>query len=83
MHIRNIQKLATKMHKVYKNLSPPIDSDLFNVRNNPCNVRYWSYISILNANSLYHISEILSDLGPRIWNLVPGVLKELIWNLFF
>ena len=71
------------MHKVYKNLAPLTDSNLFNVRNNPYNVRHWSYISILNVNSLYHISEILSVLGPRIWNLVPGVLKELIWNLLF
>ena len=32
IHVKNIQKLATEMFKVFKNLSPPIVADLFEVR---------------------------------------------------
>ena len=77
IHVRNIQKLATEMFKVYKNLAPPIFSDLFDIRQNPYNLRHCSYFSIPNVNSVYHGSESLSNLGPRIWNLVPDRLKQL------
>ena len=72
IHIRNIEKLATE-----KNFSPPIVSDLFNVYNYPYNFRHQSYFSIPNVNSVCHGLEGLSNLGPKIWNLVPRVLKEL------
>ena len=39
VHFRNIQKLAIEMFKVFKNLSPPIISDLFEVRENNYNLR--------------------------------------------
>ena len=65
------------MFKVYKNLSPPIISDLFEVRENNYNLRNCSYFSIPNVKTVYHGSESLSNLGPRIWNLVPDNLKQL------
>ena len=46
VHIRNIQKLAIEMFKVFKNLSPPIISDLFEVRENNYNLRNHSYFLI-------------------------------------
>ena len=46
IHI-NIQKLATELFKVYKNLSPTIVSDLFNVQNDSYNFRHWSYFLYL------------------------------------
>ena len=77
VHVRNLQKLAIEMFKVYKNLSPPIISDLFKVRENNYNLRNCSYFSIPNVKTVYHGSESLSNLGPRIWNLVPDNLKHL------
>ena len=77
IHEKNIQKLATEMFKVFKNLSPPIVADLFEVRQNNYNLKHRSYFSILNVKSVYHGSESLSNLGPRIWNLVPDTLKQL------
>ena len=29
-------------------------------------------------SNLYHGTESLSNLGPRIWNLVPDKLKQLV-----
>ena len=37
-----------------------------------------SYFAIPNAKSVYHGTESLSNLGPRIWNLVPHKLKQLV-----
>ena len=77
IHVKNIQKLATEMFKIFKNLSAPIVADLFKVRQNNCNLKHCSYFSIPNVKSVYHGSESLSNLGPRIWNLVPNTLKQL------
>ena len=77
IHVKNIQKLATEMFKVFKNLSPPIVADLFEIRQNNYNLKHRSYFSIPNVKSVYHGSESLSNLGQRIWNLVPDTLKQL------
>ena len=78
IHTRNLQTLATEMFKVYKNLSPAIIADLFHVRQNNYNLRHDSYFAIPNVKSVYHGTESLSNLGPRIWNLVPSKLKQLV-----
>ena len=77
VHIRNIQKLAIEMFKVFKNLSPPIISDLFEVRENNYNLRNHSYFLIPTVKAVYHGLESIKNLGPRIWNLVPDNLKQL------
>ena len=64
IHTRNLQTFATEMFKVYKNLSPAIIADLFHVRQN--NLRHDSYFAIPNVKSVYHGTESLSNLGPRI-----------------
>ena len=68
---RNLQTLATEMFKVYKNLSPAIIADLFHARQNNYNLRHGSYFVIPNVKSVYHGTKSLSNLGPRIWSLVP------------
>ena len=73
----NIQS-ATKMFKVYKNLSPAIIADLFHVWQNNYNMRHDSYFTIPNVKSVYHATECFSNLGPRIWHLVPDKLKQLV-----
>ena len=75
---RNLRTLATEMFKVYKNLSPAIIADFFHVRQNNRNLRNGSYFAIPNVKSAYHETESLSILGPRIWNLVPNKLKQLV-----
>ena len=76
VQIRNILKLATEMLKVFKNLSTPITSDLFEVRENNYNLRNQSYFLIPTVKTVYHGSESIKNLGPRVWNLVPDNLKQ-------
>ena len=78
IHTRNLQTLATEMFKVYKNLSPAIIADLFHVPQNNYNLRHNSYFAMPNIKSVYHGTESLSSFGPRIWNLVPEKLKQLV-----
>ena len=65
------------MFKVYKNLSPTIEAVIFGTPQNNYNLRHFSFFSLPYANTVYHGSESLSNLGPRIWNLVPSTLKKL------
>ena len=78
IHTRNLQTLATEMFKVYKNSSPAIIVDLFHVRQNNYNLRQDSYFPIPNVKSVYHGTESLSNIRPRIWNLVSDKLKQLL-----
>ena len=78
IHSRSLQTLATEMFKAYKNLPPAIIVDLFHVQQNNYNLRDDSYFAIPNVKSLHHGTESLSNLGPRIWNLVPDKLKQLV-----
>ena len=78
IYTRNLQTLATKMFKVYKNLSPAIIADLFHVRQNNYNLRHDPYFEIPNVKSVYHGTKSLSNLGPRILNFVPDKLKQLV-----
>ena len=66
------------MFKVYKNLPLPIIAKLFHVRQNNYNLRHDSYFAIPNVKSGYNSTESLLNLGPRIWNLVPDKLKQLV-----
>ena len=66
------------MFKVYKNLSPAIITDPFHVRQNNYNLRHDSYFAIPSVKSVYHGTESLPNLGPRILNLIPDKLKKFI-----
>ena len=50
---------------------------LFYVRQTHFNLRNPHHFAIPSVNSVYHGSESILNLGPRIWNLVPDRLKEL------
>ena len=61
---KNLQTRAMEM--VDKNLSPTIIADLFHIRQNNYNLRYGSYFAIHNVKSVYHGTEKLPNLEPRM-----------------
>ena len=77
IHTRNLQILATEMFKVYRNISPPIFSEIFHRRDINYNLRINSDFAMPNVMSVFHGSESISYLGPKIWDIVPFKLKEL------
>ena len=77
IHHKNIQVLATEMFKTSKNLSPDLVREIFQTRSVPCNLRSDNNFASRHVNSVYHGTEPLSFLGPKIWEQVPPKLKAL------
>ena len=74
IHLRNLQVLATEMYKVSNELSTPIMRDIFSINKNPYTLRHNSQFSRRLLKTVYHESESISNLGPKIWDLVPNSL---------
>ena len=74
IHERNLQVLATK---ISDGLSTPLMKDIFPINRNPYNLRQNSQFSRPRINTVYHGTESISNLGPKIWDLVPSNLKEI------
>ena len=51
--------------------------DIFPINRNPYNLRQNSQFSRPRINTVYHGTESISNLGPKIWDLVPSNLKEI------
>ena len=76
VHTRNLQTPSTEMYKVSKDIKPKIFADIFscNSRAN-YDLRYQSEFSRPLVKSVFHGTETISYLGPRIWDLVPLDMK--------
>ena len=57
---RNLQMLATEVFKEYRNISPPIFSDIFHQRGNSYNLRINPDFAMPNVRSVFHGTEIIS-----------------------
>ena len=75
IHHRNWQVLATEMIKISNNLSPDIVKEIFQKRIVPYNLRSENSFMSRQVNSVYHGTESLSFLGPKIWEQVPQEIK--------
>ena len=65
------------MLKVYRNIFPPIFSEIFHRRDINYNLRINSDFAMPNVRSVFHGSESMSYLDPKILDIVPLELKEL------
>ena len=65
-----------EMFKVYRNIYPPILSEMFHRREINYNLQINSDV-IPNVRSIFHGSESSSYLGPEIWDIAPLELKKL------
>ena len=55
----------------------PLMKDIFPVKRNPYNLRQDSQFSRPRINTVYHGTESISNLGSKMWDLVPKNLKEI------
>ena len=72
---RNVQVLATEMFKIHRGLSPEILRETFVPKTSSYNLRKSNTFKKCKVHSVYHGTESLSFLGPKIWDLVPVELK--------
>ena len=78
IHERNLNEaLVTEMYKISNGLSRPLMKDIFPINRNPYNLRQNSQFSRPRIKTVYHGTESISNLGPKIWDLVPNNLKEI------
>ena len=70
--MRNIQILATEMYKHINNLSPPIMNMAFKLNSDSrYNLRGISQFSRSLVRLVYHGTESISYLGPKMWDILP------------
>ena len=83
VHTRNLEILAMEMSEVYWYISPPNFCENFH----HCGINYNSRIKaefvIPNLRYAFYGRESILYLGPKIWDIVPLVLKELIIVVVF
>ena len=77
VHNQNLQILAIEVYKIKNNLSPLIITELFEQKNEQhYDHRKNSQFIIPPTKTVYHGSESISFLGPKIWNILPDRLKN-------
>ena len=78
IHYRNIQALETEMYKIANGMSSEIMNEIFQLREKShYNLRYTSEFIIPPIHSVHHGSESVSYLGPKIWELIPPVIRQI------
>ena len=78
IHMRNTQILATEMYKLINNLSPPIMNRVFKLNSDSrYNLRQISQFSRSLVRLVYHGTESISYLGPKIWDILPDDYKTI------
>ena len=77
IHQRNLQLLATEIFKTKNELNPKIMEDIFTFKNVDYNLRNNTSLKIGNLKTVYYGTESLTNLGVKIWNLLPNEYKEL------
>ena len=76
IHHRNVQVLATEMFKTRRGLSPEILRETFVSKTSLRDFRRKFFFEKRQVHSVYHSTESLLLLGPKIWALVPVELKQ-------
>ena len=83
IHMKNLQYLATEIYKVKYYLSPKTMKDIFFSKNE--NYSFWSGTHLANRNihAAHFGTDTITNLGPKIWKLVPDEIKNASSLLVF
>ena len=77
IHVKNVQYLATEIFKVKNDLCPEIMKEIFIFHENPTyNLRSGNHLTRRNIRTTHYGIEIISNLGAKIWDLLPGEIKN-------
>ena len=77
IHQRNLQLLATEIFKTKNELNPKIMEEIFTFKNVDYDLRNNTSLKIGNLKTAYYGTESLTNLGAKIWNLLPNEYKKL------
>ena len=76
IHHRNIQALVTKMFKFKNKIALEIMKYLFAPKMSSYDLRNNDSFKRRRVSCVWHGTESMSYLGPKIWDLVPNEIKE-------
>ena len=84
IHMRNLQYLAAELLKVQNDLSLEIMKGIFVFQENKiCNLRSGSHLARKNIRTTQYRIESVSNLGAKLWNLLPREIKNSSSLTFF
>ena len=76
IHVKNLQHLATELFKVKNDLSPEIMKEIFAFQENETyNLRSGNHLARKNIPTRQYRIERVSNLGAKLWNLLPRELN--------
>ena len=75
---RNLQILATEIFKAYRNISPPIFSEIFDQSDINYNSQINSEFVMTSIRSVFYGRESTLYLGPKLWDIVPLELTSVV-----
>ena len=77
IHVRNLHYLVTEVYKVKNNISLEIMREIFHFQENEnYNLRSDTYLASRNMRTTLFGKETVSNLGDKIWPLLPEKLKN-------
>ena len=76
IHHRNLQFLAIEIYKALNNLSSPLMSELFQVKDLTYNLRKGDILVTRNVKTKNYGTDSISYLAPKIWKLIPEVIRN-------
>ena len=77
IHVKNLQHLATELFKVKNDLSPEIMKEIFVFQENETyNLRSGNHLARKNIQTTQSGIESVSNLGAKLWNQLPGEIKN-------
>ena len=77
IHVRNLHYLVTEVYKVTNNISPEIMRGIFHFqKNEDYSLRSGTHLASRNMTTTLFEKETVSNLGHKIWPLLPEELKN-------
>ena len=77
IYVKNLQNLATELFKVKHDLSPEIMKEIFVFQENETyNLRSGNHLVRKNTRTTQYRIESDSNLGAKLWNLLPREIKN-------
>ena len=76
VHHINLQFLATEIYMALHNLSSVLMSELFQLKDIRYNLRQRKTLITNNIKTVKYGSETISNLAPKIWQLIPDEIKN-------
>ena len=76
IHNRNLQKPATEIFKVKSCIAPDIMKSVFQIIENPSDLRNETKFKSRNVNTIRYGTETASFVASRIWSSIPRSYKE-------